>query len=462
MELNFYKDIDTSFSLFEKECSLKQMEHPFDLLALEYPEHNEEKDDCAPIEIYERFICAFRRKNLYDVYDELDSLMDYTFYNEIIDQQELADSGLLDALYELATVKDNETLSMKAFSVLINISSLSKNLIDPLNTRDFFEFLVSFLQNDPNNSAIPLAVSCLRNFCAASVTNRDIVIQVYPVVRIEAMFRDYEIEGLGEELLNLLLAYSRYDMELSHIESAIKFIFSIIRGSNLDHIGIALWTLIYIMKNNGETEGRIYSEHFITRIFKFLDADEQNILIPSILIMSKFSEIPFVTNNAPYGEIIPNLNHESVSVSKTVLSFLRHAFIKNRDIESKLISNKLLLNISELLNGDYEIQAKILAGNFLVFLLNQGSQEFLDRVIITGAISMVIELFDLEDDELTFSTLCGIECLFIASDNSETSELFLSSFEENGGINALEQYVDCENERISEKAMCILNEFVEK
>ena len=105
----------------------------------------------------------------------------------------------------------NNKYSLYAFGIMQNITALTKGEYDPFNTPEFFNYLVSFFEDEnshPDEKITALIFACLSNYVMDSFENRNMRMEKFSISDLSSLFFSTQSTYIHQEIAHLLYAYN--------------------------------------------------------------------------------------------------------------------------------------------------------------------------------------------------------------------------------------------------------------
>ena len=378
-------------------------------------------------------------------------------------QSELAETDAVHFLFLLAR-HQNPEFALLAFGIMLNITAMSKRKYDPLNTKEFFDFLITFFDGNCQENILALVLSCLANFVDDSLENRNLVLERFPIPELKEQFNATTNKYIKQEITHLIYSISKYELDEESINEVIEFCIRILKEQIESCYTYSLWTLVMILRNNESIISGFDSNEFITLLDKEILSyeDRHDITNAALVLLYLFIDS---------GKEIPRINLFNItncltsshdSTQNQALNVLKQFIIKLPDSIPDLLNSGFFSNITTLLESDAKYITKLEAAHVFCYMVTQGDQAVSERLCITGGVSELIAFFGYDDDEVTLHSLEALYELFRCASLFEGRmyRQMLSRFKTLGGFDFLDEFEGNENPEIAEEATSIKSEFI--
>ncbi|EAX89020.1 hypothetical protein TVAG_357580 [Trichomonas vaginalis G3] len=445
-----YKQFGKAIEIFDQSLVSTQIDLSTELQ--EDPLPPEEIDEeIAPIEYYTNLMSAYAGSNQEFLVHSLRKLLGFTSKVEIIDTQELIQQGVLDALIELTKVEDID-ISFLAFGVLINLSARTNPRNDPLNSDEFFNFLCEMSNVTSLNLKIfGCLLRCFSNYAENSEENRNKVMGIFPINRLDAIFQQCSNLTVQNEIVHLIYIYSKFSIDPDNGKFIIALCHSVIMKKFNQFVDYALWALLSILHQVDVAVDHIYSPEFADAVCQLIGVKSPKIKSPALLLIGFFLEAGKPVNNIHYGSIVECYSSEDQNVqlnSFYVTKFIAKTMPENIE---KLINAGLFNEMYHALNGDFKYNLKKEAAYTLNAVIMQGRKPVVERMCVNGSVSQLIVNFEYEDRDLIIDTLKALDVVFEIGQVIEPRlyRLLLSRFKTIEGFEALDQLLELDDFEIT-------------
>ena len=465
-----YKQYDTGIRIFDESLLEVDINRTFEMMDEEIPKDQTEEFESTATILHE-FVNSCKGNSMSYMKEMLKKLLNYTRKVPLNDcAQELTETEAANFLFLSAKHADLE-VSLLAFGILLNITAISKKEYDPFNTPVFFEFLLSFFNENTPENILALVIACLANYALDSLENRNAVMEKFPISLLNEQFDQIENKYVKQEITHLIYNYSKYGLEVDDAMQIIEFSKSILENKINSCYQYALWTLVMISRNNEDAIEHIYSKEFIelldNEVLSYEDPHgiTNAALILIYLFINKGLEIPLIN----LCNITNCLLSDHDSTQTQALIVLKEFIITLPDSIPTLLRSSFFSNITELLHGSAKYITKLEAAHVFCYMVTKGDMQVCERLCITGGVSELVAFFGYDDDGVTLHSLKALFELFRCASILEGRlyRQMLSRFKTVGGFEQVYELCDIDTEQdeqkeqIAAEARSIVEEFFE-
>jgi hypothetical protein len=416
-----------------------------------------------PAELYEHIDVSFQEKNPDDLLIALTDLANYIFQNGFDDPDELDRSNVMSQLFAVCDIPiaENLKLAPTAFHILSLLQAKGPAYPYAVMSTSFVDFCLQFI--DLKSPIMYYPLTCLVNYCVQGEAQTTAIMTQIPVPRLRSLFDQHFVDTfVREAVLDLGCRYAKYPLSPEDAMGLISLCHAALLLDSYYYFHSAYWILVRLLRRYEEAIPHIMQPdllsvcHFVLRCRKGYD------LIPGLIFISYVYELGFCLPGLSLSKLLKRFSGSTEpTVQRQACRTLIKLVTRRRELIPAILNAGIFGEISFALERA-RFRDKHEIGLLACFVIEFGGDIACMRVFRTNCVNLWIELFEFEDDELSFSALAALDRIFRAAEeiDEKKAERVHRRFVACGGVEAVRALVEGENELVADAARAFFESYL--
>lgn len=416
---------------------------------------NGDGETLSQIDSCYNLIRAYHEQDATNLLDNLIHLARSIYITKMIDEPVFFENEVIPILVKGTEIDDPVDIPSYCFHIITLVLYLMPHLTPTLQTAEFFDFVVSILmqnREETNSGALISAV----NFCSLSEENCSYGINLLPIDFIASIVANDNIPiKFCEYALQILQIYTIYPRSDDDTMKLLEISINSMKMTKEQFISPSLW-MLYNILNNTNNYDVLLDPVVQNSIVINLYAREASQIIPTLKLLRIMYQYVNYELPADYFNTYPSLLvHNNRSVRKASYEVTLFFIENSYNFMSNLIQNDLIGVIKiGMKNLSMKTQIEM---SHLVNICVKISTEIRELLIQKDIMTYLLSLLDINESSIVIEVL---ESLNIFFSSSEHREELLVNFKKSNGFDLIYDLTESENEQISLEAAQFLEQVI--